>query len=290
MARLQDFQTVTPTASDKLLVVQSQGQGLVSYGSKLDTANPTGTGSLSLNRKSGTTTGVYSVAEGYNGTASGDRSHAEGSGTTASALGSHSEGSYTVASGNFAHAEGDSVQASGFISHAEGNGTKATRKSQHVFGEYNVAETGDATVRGNYIEIVGKGTADNARSNARTLDWSGNEVLAGDLTIKGNKSLDNAITPIAANLTYAQGVTYVSGGVYSVGKLVVINLRLNFDSAPSSGNDIVSGLPSALNLGTDLYTRFMTINGSYSVTTGGGLRAYNATAGVAIISGTYISV
>ena len=28
MARLQDFQTVTPTSSDKLLVVQSQGQGL----------------------------------------------------------------------------------------------------------------------------------------------------------------------------------------------------------------------------------------------------------------------
>lgn len=32
MARLQDFQTVTPTSSDKLLVVQSQGQGLVPYG------------------------------------------------------------------------------------------------------------------------------------------------------------------------------------------------------------------------------------------------------------------
>ena len=28
MARLQDFQTVTPTSSDKLLVVQSQGQGI----------------------------------------------------------------------------------------------------------------------------------------------------------------------------------------------------------------------------------------------------------------------
>ena len=36
MARLQDFQTVTPTSSDKLLVVQSQGQGLVSWDSKLD--------------------------------------------------------------------------------------------------------------------------------------------------------------------------------------------------------------------------------------------------------------
>ena len=48
MARLQDFQTVTPTSSDKLLVVQSQGQGLVPYGSKLDSANPTGTGTLTM--------------------------------------------------------------------------------------------------------------------------------------------------------------------------------------------------------------------------------------------------
>ena len=48
MARLQDFQTVTPTSSDKLLVVQSQGQGLVPYGSKLDSANPTGTGNLTM--------------------------------------------------------------------------------------------------------------------------------------------------------------------------------------------------------------------------------------------------
>jgi len=60
----------------------------------------------------------------------------------------------------------------------------AQRNSQHVFGEYNVLDTsGTSTSRGKYVEIVGKGTADNARSNARTLDWSGNEVLAGKLTV-----------------------------------------------------------------------------------------------------------
>ena len=31
MARLQDFSTVTPTDSDKLLIVQSAGQGLAGY-------------------------------------------------------------------------------------------------------------------------------------------------------------------------------------------------------------------------------------------------------------------
>ena len=78
MARLQDFPTVTPTSSDKLLVVQSQSQGLVPYGSKLDSANPTGTGTLSMNRKASTTVGTNSATFGKNGTASGDYSFATG--------------------------------------------------------------------------------------------------------------------------------------------------------------------------------------------------------------------
>ena len=204
MARLQDFQTVTPTSSDKLLVVQSQGQGLVPYGSKLDSANPTGTGKLSLNRKSGSAEGANSVAEGlnctasgdygshaegYNTTASGTRAHSEGHNTTASGnYGSHSEGSGTTASGTSSHSEGEGTTASGYIAHSEGLGTKANRRSQHVFGEYNVEETGSTTTKGTYIEIVGNGTS-TTPSNARTLDWSGNEVLAGDLTINGNQSV-----------------------------------------------------------------------------------------------------
>ena len=167
MARLQDFQTVTPTSSDKLLVVQSQGQGLVPYGSKLDSANPTGTGSLSLNRKSGTGTGENSVAAGTQVEASGVAARANGSTTT----------------------------ASGNMSSADGYGTIAQRRSNHVFGEWNVADTGGTgeTTKGNYIEIVGKGSSTNNRSNARTLDWSGNEVLAGDCTIKGNQSVEDGI-------------------------------------------------------------------------------------------------
>lgn len=130
---------------------------------KMDKANPTGTGSLSLNRKSGTMTGSNSVATGLNCEASGYVSSAEGSSTVAS-------GSYT---------------------HCEGIQTIAQRRSQHVFGEFNVADTGGSgtTVKGTYIEIVGKGTADNARSNARTLDWSGNEVLAGTLKVNNTKEV-----------------------------------------------------------------------------------------------------
>lgn len=129
--------------------------------------------------------GEYSHAEGVSTTASGTYSHAEGYMVTVSGSNSHAEGMHTTASGYISHAEGGGTTASGMDSHAEGNGTIANHKSQHVFGEFNIADPSNAESynRGSYIEIVGKGTADNARSNARTLDWNGNEVLAGKLTV-----------------------------------------------------------------------------------------------------------
>lgn len=212
MARLQDFQQVTPSSSDNLLVVQATGQGLVPYGSKLDSENPTGTGSLSLGRKSGTTTGDTSVAMGYNCTASGRRSVAIGDTTTASgdysfainsdsiASGTRSfaQGQGTTASGFAAVSEGQSTTASGSYSYAQGYQTISNHKSQHVYGEYNVADTSPqaSDTKGTYIEIVGNGTGNNARSNARTLDWSGNETIAGDLIFNGNVSLTSSLLSV----------------------------------------------------------------------------------------------
>ena len=131
--------------------------------------------------------GDYSHAEGSSAKASGDFSHAEGKNTTASGFFSHTEGNTTTASGPQSHAEGGETTASGDYSHAEGKGTKATHKNQHVFGEYNIVDpsTASPSARGNYVEIVGNGTTTMNRSNVRTLDWSGNEVLAGNLTIGG---------------------------------------------------------------------------------------------------------
>lgn len=168
------LQTVTPTSSDNILIVQSTGQGLAPVGStlgaKMDKANPTGTGALSLNRASGSTLGANAVAVGSGNVASGESSFATGAVTVASGMRSVATGSTTTASGSY--------------SFVEGFHTEASRKSQHVFGEYNVVDTSGAngTVRGAYVEIVGKGTAENARSNARTLDWYGNEIIAGTLT------------------------------------------------------------------------------------------------------------
>lgn len=53
---------------------------------KMDKENPSGTGSFSMNRKSDTAIGDYSIAIGYNTTASGNYSHAEGKGYTFNSL------------------------------------------------------------------------------------------------------------------------------------------------------------------------------------------------------------
>lgn len=133
-----------------------------------------------------TASGDYSHVEGVLNNATAYAAHAEGMRTTASGSNAHAEGANTVASNYAAHAEGAYTVASGSTSHAEGKGTIANHEAQHAFGRYNVADTSEesSSQAGDYVEIVGNGTSDNARSNARTLDWDGNEELAGDLVIK----------------------------------------------------------------------------------------------------------
>lgn len=130
--------------------------------------------------------GYYSHAEGGTTKAQGNGSHAEGGETVASGNVSHAEGNQSVASGGASHAEGSLTTTSGINSHAEGYYTIAARANQHVFGIYNIAETGNGNEKGTYVEIVGNGERVNGvdnRSNARTLDWEGNEKLAGSLTL-----------------------------------------------------------------------------------------------------------
>jgi hypothetical protein len=57
--------------------------------------------------------------------------------------------------------------AQGNNSHAEGICTIANGEGQHTEGKFNIADTTS-------LHITGNGTADNARSNAYTLDASGN--------------------------------------------------------------------------------------------------------------------
>lgn len=107
---------------------------------KMNKSNPIGTGYFSLNRKSGTTIGTNSFAEGYNTTAIGTYSHAEGNETTARGNYSHAEGYNTTASSNSSHAEGYNTTASGNYSHAEGESTTAYNYASHAEGRETTAE------------------------------------------------------------------------------------------------------------------------------------------------------
>ena len=175
------------------------------YGSHAEGSFTTASGDSSHAEGDNTTASGYcSHAEGANTTAF-DFSHAEGQGTTASADFSHAEGDTTTASGYGSHAEGSFTTASGNFSHAEGQGTKASSGDQHAQGKYNIEDSYDT-----YAHIVGNGNDDSVRSNAHTLDWSGNAWFAGDVYVgstsgthkdAGSKKLATESTTVITTLS-----------------------------------------------------------------------------------------
>ena len=65
---------------------------------------------------------------------------------------------------------------------------------------YNVIDpTGDildGNVKGTYLHIIGNGTSNSKRSNAHTLDWSGNGWFAGGLKVGGTGQDDTAAVSV----------------------------------------------------------------------------------------------
>ena len=116
--------------------------------------------------------------------------------------------------GNFNHVEGSLNKITGNFSHVEGYCNIVSSDYQHVSGKYNIEDN-----QGVYAEIIGNGTYDSTvtpavttRSNARTLDWSGNEMIAGDLTFMGSKSLNTILPdPPAVDGTYTLQCTVLNG-------------------------------------------------------------------------------
>lgn len=189
-------------------------------------------------------TGASAHSEGYSTHATGNNSHAEGMNSTASGEDAHAEGFLTTASGGFSHAEGSTATASGQSSHAEGKGTTANHLAQHVFGIFNVADpsTAAATAKGNYVEIVGNGESVSAKHNARTLDWNGNEWLAGKLTMGASPTNDMDAIPLGLLPTgSATGnpITLMDGSK----DLALKQLRIKIE--PKQGG---SGTPSPTNI------------------------------------------
>lgn len=133
----------------------------------------------------------YSHAEGYMTTANAPYSHAEGYGTVSSNTGTHAEGRETTASGAYSHAENTGCIASGSNSHAEGYHTIARGEHSHASGSHTIAGL-EVFALGRYNKkaedvalVVGNGWGNESnewRSDALTLDYSGNLKLAGNLT------------------------------------------------------------------------------------------------------------
>ena len=141
--------------------------------------------------KNNVASAYYSHAEGYKTTANAPYSHAEGSNTVASNPSCHAEGSGTTASGNCSHAENMGCIASGSNSHAEGYHTIARGEHSHASGAHTIAGM-EVFALGRYNKkaedvalVVGNGWGNDSheyRSDALTLDYSGNLKLAGNLT------------------------------------------------------------------------------------------------------------
>ena len=169
----------------------------------------------------------YSHAEGYKTTANAPYSHAEGSNTVASNPSCHAEGSGTTASGNCSHAENTGCIASGSNSHAEGYYTKATGEHSHASGNHTIAGW-EVFALGRYNKkaedvalVVGNGWGNDSyeyRSDALTLDYSGNLHISGKFTADGGVGyvLPSATADTLGGVKIGDNINVSDSGTISV--------------------------------------------------------------------------
>lgn len=117
-----------------------------------------------------------------------DKNNPTGTGSLAVGYNASADGDNSVALGNKSFAFGNYSATIGY-------GVVAESNNQFVFGKWNKPDTD-----GEFVEIVGNGEIGARTSNARTLDWQGNETLAGDLVFNGNTSLTQTLAQINASL------------------------------------------------------------------------------------------
>ncbi len=139
-------------------------------------------------RKTNSTVGNYSMAEGYNVEASGYCSHAEGY--------------FTQASGSYSHAEGADSKATGKTSHASGKGTVAGYEDQTAIGTYNDNKATD-------LFEIGNGTS-SSRKNALEVDTDGKLTIEGHTTAIGSTLTARNTSTVAVNTSTATALCSLS--------------------------------------------------------------------------------
>lgn len=171
--------------------------------------------------------GSNSFATGDRTSASGDSAFASGQNTSASGDASFAEGASTVASGDYSHSEGSETEASGLFSHASGQGTVADGNSQTAVGKYNTRNSGN-------LFSVGNGTNNSNRSDAFTVDDSGNVNAAGRIS-----GIKKAVTFTRGGNLYVDATSFARITGYCAGDIVVVNMNLALSAALPKTSDFV---------------------------------------------------
>lgn len=191
----------------------------------------------------------YAHAEGTGAVASGKQAHAEGWNSVASGLSSHAEGSYSEASGDDSHAEGRDTKAIGQYSHAGGLGTIAKNNYQTTIGRYNAD--------GNYAFSIGNGSSDTERSNAFTVDWSGNirgqSLVSPDALILGFEG-NHEFKPYFTKGDTTTVIVYLQGRIVTSGKEILFYMPFSRPIIGATGVSVssVNGIAVSQN-GKSLY-------------------------------------
>lgn len=165
--------------------------------------------------------GKYSFLSGHRVSATGDQAQAFGFQTSAA-------GSSSFVCGNSTEATGTASFAANYYTHAYGN-------YQSVFGKFNVDDNNNT-----YAFIVGNGTS-SARQNAFSVDWSGNGVLGGKLTVGAaptanldvatKKYVDDNLDGLyySANDTFSVTYTPFNGNIVSNNARFFIDVVVDYD-------------------------------------------------------------
>lgn len=180
--------------------------------------------SINLGRKSGTTVGNYSTAEGNNTTASYYCSHAEGRDTVASNTISHAEGDSTQSTGHASHSEGHETKAKGSYSHAEGGSTVASNSGAHAEG-YGTKAVGNCSHAEGYGTIAGfeesqefakYGHAEGYQTKAggTACHAEGYSTIAGINPSTNNAHAEGYFTQATGNSSHAEGCNTIASGYY----------------------------------------------------------------------------
>ena len=83
-------------------------------------------------------------------------------------------------------------------------------EATHIQGKY-------ALIDNNYAHVVGNGTSDTNRSNAHTLDWSGNAVYAGDVCATDSNGELVSLLDMASNSSSGEIPFYIGSCTTSAG-------------------------------------------------------------------------